>query len=336
MSAGNPTLVFPKPREVVIEDRPVPDPREGEVLVRTRVTLVSTGTELTILSGDFPRDSEWSKYGEFPFVPGYSNVGEVVRSGEGSEDGLMGKRVFSLCPHATYVTAQAESLMVVPDSVSDEQASFFTIAEISLNGVRRGGVSLGESVVVYGAGLIGQFTARFCRLSGATPVFVVDVSDDRLSKLPEDPDVVRLNPLKEDIASAVKSGTGGRMADLVFEVTGDPGLIPGEFKCLRKQGRFVVLSSPRGPTLFDFHDLCNRPSCTIIGAHLTSQPRYSTPDNPWTSEREGELFFHMVEAKELVPEQLVTHRVNYRRAPEMYQALLRDRSTAMGVLIDWT
>lgn len=336
MSASNPTLVFPKPKEIVIEDRLVPDPKEGEVLVMTRVTLVSTGTELTILSGDFPRDSEWSKYGQFPFVPGYSNVGEVVRLGKGSDKGLIGKRIVSRGPHAMYVVARADSPKIVPDSVSDEQAAFFTVAEVSLNGVRRAKVSLGESVVVYGAGLIGQFAARFCRLSGATPVFVVDVSDDRLSRLPKDPNMVRLNPLRDDIASAVKSETSGRMADLVFEVTGDPELIPGEFKCLRKQGRFVVLSSPRGPTLFDFHDLCNKPSHTIIGAHLTSQPEHGTPDNPWTSRRESELFFHMVGTHELSPEQLVTHRVSYRQASEMYRTLLRDRSLAMGVLMDWT
>jgi len=336
MSASNPTVVFPKPKEIVIEDRPVPDPREGEVLVKTQVTLVSAGTELTILSGDFPRDSEWSKYGQFPFVPGYSNVGEVVRLGKGSDEGLMGKRIVNRGPHAMYVAAQADSPRIVPDSVSDEQAAFFTVAEVSLNGVRRSKVSLGESVVIFGAGLIGQFAARFCRLSGAIPVFVVDVSDDRLSKLPQDPDVVRLNPLRGDVASAVESGTSGRMADLVFEVTGDPGLIPGEFKCLRRQGRFVLLSSPRGPTLFDFHDLCNKPSHTIIGAHLTSQLKRGTPDNPWTSKRESELFFHMVGAHELAPEQLVTHRVSYQQAPEMYRALLRDRSEAMGVLIGWT
>jgi len=117
---------------------------------------------------------------------------------------------------------------------------------------------------------------------------------------------------------------------------GDPGLIPGEFKCLRRQGRFVVISSPRGPTPFDFHDLCNRPSYTIIGAHLASQPRCETPDNPWTSERESELFFRMIETGELDPGQLVTHRVSYRQAPETYEALLRDRSKAMGVLTSWT
>ena len=68
---GNPTVVFPEPRMVVVEDRPVPKPGKGEMLVKTSRTLVSTGTELTILSGEFPPKSRWAQYGRFPFTPGY-------------------------------------------------------------------------------------------------------------------------------------------------------------------------------------------------------------------------------------------------------------------------
>ena len=60
------------------------------------------------------------------------------------------------------------------------------------------------------------------------------------------------------------------MADVIFELT------KSEFNSKRicivkkKLGRFIVLSSPRGAVLFDFHDLCNRPSFTIISIHHNS------------------------------------------------------------------
>jgi len=335
MLDDNPTVVFVRPRHVVIERRAIPSLDLGYVLIETRRTLVSTGTELTILSGDFPGGSAWSRYARFPFVPGYDNVGKVVKVGRGVSEEWVGKRVATYGPHARFVTASLGSLRPVDERVSDEEAVFFTIAEIVMNAVRRAQVRLGESVIVYGAGLLGQFTARLCRACGARPVLVVDTASARLEMLPEDPSVFPLNPSKDEVVTAVKGRTKGRMADVVFEVTGDQELIPEELNCLREQGRFVILSSPRGPTSFDFHDLCNYPSFTIVGAHNRSHPLVSTLDNPWTSKRHAELYFDLVGDSELDVAKLITHRIPYSEAPGMYRELLKDRSQAMGVVIEW-
>jgi hypothetical protein len=64
-SMRNPTVVFRGPGVVEFEDRPRPTPGRGEVLLRTRRTLISSGTELTILSGDFALGSAWDGYGQF-------------------------------------------------------------------------------------------------------------------------------------------------------------------------------------------------------------------------------------------------------------------------------
>ena len=56
----NPTVVFPRPRQITIENRERPRPHEGELLIKTDVTLISMGTELTILSGQFPERSAWT------------------------------------------------------------------------------------------------------------------------------------------------------------------------------------------------------------------------------------------------------------------------------------
>ncbi len=336
MEEGNPTIVFSQPGKVVIEQRPVPHPPKDSVLIMTRRTLISTGTELTILSGDFPKDSAWSRYGRFPFVPGYDNVGEVIDVGEGVSRDWIGKKVASRNPHALFVTVPLDPLVPIIRDISDDEAVFFTIAEIVMNGVRRGEVRLGESVIIYGAGLLGQFAARLCRLCGARPVFVVDIAEARLRRLPDDPCIIKLNPPGDDVISIVKKETRGRMADVVFELTGNQALIPDEFSCLREQGRFVVLSSPRGPTMFDFHDLCNSPSFTIIGVHNRSHPRVSTPDNPWTNKRNAELYFDLIADDELDVRTLISHRVPYQEAPSTYQKLLEDRSQAMGVILIWS
>jgi len=325
--------VFQKPKSVTVEDRRIPDVKGDSVLIRTRRSLVSIGTELTILSGEFPPQSYWASYGKYPFVPGYDNIGVVVDVGPDADRSLMDRAVASYSPHAMYVSASQKDVMLVPQGVSEDEASFFTIAEIVMNGVRRSQLSFGESVVIYGAGILGQLTARICKIAGAMPVIVVDVSDDRLKHLPEN--IVKINPLKQDVALEVERLTKGRMADVVFEVTGNQNLIVEEFKCLRRLGRFVVLSSPRGPTYIDLHDYCNAPSFTIIGAHNMSHPPVETLNNPWSRRRHVELFFDMLQNRELDVSRLITHKVSYNDAPKIYGQLLVDRTKALGVILIW-
>ncbi len=335
--AVNPAVVFPKPNEVVFEDRPVPSPGAGQVLLRTRRTLISTGTELTILSGDFPPDSRWSSYAQFPFTAGYSAAGEVVEVGPGVTTLAPGDRVAASTPQARFAVADHTSLVRVPDQrVELELLPFATLAQTVMNGVRRSGAGWGSSVVIYGAGLLGQLAARFCRLAGARPVVAVDVAHQRLALLPKDSGVLGVDPTESDVHEVVSKATRGRMADIVFEVTGNAALIPQEFEVLRSQeGRFVLLSSPRSSTTFDFHDLCNRPSHTIIGAHITSHPTTESFDAPWTKGRNAELFFDLVADGELDLDGLITNRRPWQETCQAYRDLLADRLSSLAVVLDW-
>ncbi len=332
---GNPTIVFAAPCEVVIEDRDVPSPGPGELLIRTRLTLISTGTELTILEGKYPPGSAWARYGKFPFAAGYNNIGEVVGVGPEVAEEWIGRRIATQGNHAQYLCLPPALARPIRPEVADEQAVFFTIAEIVMNGMRRGGVTWGEAAVVNGLGLLGQLAVRLCRLAAARPVFAVDPAGPRRACLPEDPGIVPVNPLEQDLAELVATMTRGRKADVVFEVTGNPDLIPGQVSALRRQGRFVILSSPKGPSLFDFHDLCNSPSFTIIGAHNGSHPKCEEGDNPWTMLRHAELFFDLLAQGALDMTPLISHRAPYTDAPMLYQMLVEDRSQAMGVLLRW-
>jgi threonine dehydrogenase-like Zn-dependent dehydrogenase len=125
------------------------------------------------------------------------------------------------------------------------------------------------------------------------------------------------------------------MADVVFEVTGNPKAILTEVTVVRRQGRLVILSSPRGKTPFDFHDWCNWTSLTILGAHVSSHPPHENPDDPWTRERNTELFFELVRRGEIATTQLVTHRFPWQEAPKAYELLMTEREKTGIVLLDW-
>jgi len=331
----NPTVVFTAPETVVIEDRPVPEPAEGQVLVKTRRTLISTGTELTILKGEYPKGSAWDAYGKFPFVPGYDNVGDVVKVGPGVDESLVGRRLSSYGTHSMYAAVSTAEIRHVPEDTPDDLAAFGTIADIVFNGVRRGRPEWGESAVVYGLGLLGQMAVRALVFAGLKPVFAVDVSDERIARLPRHKRIVPVNPKTADLRKTVEEHTRGRMADVVYEVTGAASLLPKEFEALKTVGRMVILSSPSGATEFDFHDLCNAPSYTIIGAHGSSSPACETPYNQWTRPRNTELYFDMAADGDIEMESLISHREDYTKAPELYAMLLEDRSKAMGVILKW-
>ncbi|WP_435320911.1 zinc-dependent alcohol dehydrogenase [Haloarchaeobius sp. TZWSO28] len=331
----NPTVVFTDVETVTIEERPVPDPGPNEVLIQTARTLVSTGTELTVLSGAVPAGSAWDEHISYPFTPGYNNVGTVIEVGDAVETVSEGQRVATYGSHAKYVCATASECRPVPDAVPDEAAVFFTIAEIVMNGVRRSELDWGETAAVYGLGLLGQVAVRVCYAAGARPVVGFDIAASRLEYLPDDERISSANPAESDTESTVRAAANGRLADVVFEVTGNPDVITSELDTLREQGRLVVLSSPRGETSFDFHDHCNSPSYTIVGAHNSSHPSVATPGNPWVQQRHAELFFDYLADGTFEVDSLVSHTEPFDRAPELYPELLADRSKAMGVVLEW-
>ncbi|MEA2012978.1 MAG: zinc-binding alcohol dehydrogenase [Verrucomicrobiota bacterium] len=333
---NNPIIVFPSAKTAELQQRELTPLGSGEVLVKNHKSLISIGTEMTAFCGEYPPDSVWEQAFTFPFDTGYAAVGEVVELGKDVDKKWLGRRVGSMAPHCRYANVKEKDLRHIHrDEVSDEEAVFYIIAQIVMRGIRMSKVGWGNSAVIFGMGLLGHFATCFCRLSGAKPVFAVDTMDFRLDLLPEDSSLIKVNPLKNDLSEQVKIHTRNRMADIVFEVTGNAKLIPDEFKLLHDQGRFIMMSSPKEKTLFDFHDLCNFPSHTIIGAHNFSHPEVASPENPWTANRHCEQFFDLVADGELDVKRMITNRISYKVAPEMYNKLLKDRSHYMGIVIDW-
>jgi len=120
------TVVFKKPKKVILKEESL-SAGYGQILVRTLKTAVSTGTELTILSGDFPPNSAWSNYAHYPFKAGYSNVGKVVEIGEGVEGWSLGDRIIGSGFHSQYVIYDVgqDFVLHIPEDISDEVACTF-------------------------------------------------------------------------------------------------------------------------------------------------------------------------------------------------------------------
>src|SRR5512145_16399 len=108
---------FTAPGEVQICERELSAPGEGQVLVKTKLSAISTGTERLVFLGQAPAelaldDSIAALSGSFqyPFSYGYCLVGEVTALGPGVDRAWLGKRVFSFHPHADYFNASPAAL----------------------------------------------------------------------------------------------------------------------------------------------------------------------------------------------------------------------------------
>src|SRR5512135_871979 len=106
------TLYFTQPEQVEVRDEETPPLKTGELLVKTELTAISSGTELLAYRGLVPEElavdetiSALSGTFHYPFKFGYSNVGEVVEVSPGADMAWLGQKVFTFHPHESYFTA---------------------------------------------------------------------------------------------------------------------------------------------------------------------------------------------------------------------------------------
>ena len=176
-----------KTGNIQLEDVPAPSVEEGHVLIETRRTLVSQGTEKMLVQfgkaslfqkarsqpakvrqvlgkirtdGLIPTVEAVLRKLDEPLPLGYCNAGVVIGLGSGVVGFKLGDRVASNGPHAEVVSVPQNLVAKIPDNVSDEAAAFTVIGAIGLQGIRLAKPELGETFVVIGLGLIGQITAQ--------------------------------------------------------------------------------------------------------------------------------------------------------------------------------
>lgn len=339
----NTKVVFTGVKQVALQQEELPAIGDGEMLIRSEASLISTGTELTCLEANVDPDSMWAKKTiKYPMRPGYSLVGKIVAAGKDVPADYIGKRVMVGLGHGTHHVLQAacddkQFFTFVPESVSSVDATFATLGVIVMASIRAAKIRPGEVCVVYGAGLIGQMVARLAKLAGASTVMVTDVSDLRLEKLPKDPCFVPFNSAAGDPVAKIKELTDGRGADVLFETTSVAALIQQQMECLAyaKGGRLIITSSPKHKGLIDL-DYVSRAAITIIGANnASSHIDTESKENRWTRRNDFKYIMEMMDKKLLDVSALVTHEFAGRDAAAAYEMLMADRTQAMGVILNW-
>lgn len=329
-------VVFPGPGEVDVREEIVTPPGQGEVLCEAQKSLISIGTETYCLRGEFDLGTNWREWVQFPFRPGYSMMARVASVGKGVTDLKEGDRVAGWIVHQQFFKATPDQLYPIPKGVSDDAGTWNCLAVTTQLGVRRGDHVLGENVGVVGLGMLGQLVVQYLRLAGARRIIVIDPIQSRL-------DIARLHGATHTLAVEVKEAhkpiekiTGGRLLDVVYDITGHPDVLAPCIPLVRKLGRIVLLGDTPNPTQQCLGPGVVSNSIAILGIHASMTPQHDSDFNPWTRREAISLFFDYLLQGRMQVDDLVSHRYSPKEAPQVYDQLRDNRAKYMGVIFDWT
>jgi L-iditol 2-dehydrogenase len=274
--------VLSRPGELELQQRPVPRPTPGHVLVAVRSVGVC-GSDVHYFQhgriGDFvARD---------PLVLGHEVSGRIVATGAGVDSHRLGSRVaiepgaacgrcaqctagrYNLCPDmqffatppvdgalGEYVLVRDDLAFDLPERVSDDAAALLEPLSVGIWATSKADVTLGGSLHIAGAGPIGLLVAQVARARGATTIVVSDIAPDRLA-------VAERNVACATLPASDVPGTGQDF-DAFIDCSGAPSAITAGIRALRPAGRAVLVGTGPDELVLPFAFLQQR-EITVTG-----------------------------------------------------------------------
>ena len=316
-------LRFVAPWQVELGTIEVQPPVEGEVLVGTRWSGISGGTELLAYRGELdpgtPRDETIGSLGgtfEYPFAYGYSCVGEVVTSR--ADDIPGGATVFAFHPHQDVFTVAGTDVVTLED-VGERVATLFPLVETALQVALDAGPRLGEPVIVLGLGPVGILSAALLQRGGAD-VVGADPREDRR-------DAASAFGIRAVDVSEIDSDAG---VPLVVEATGQPSALARSLDLLAHEGEVLVCSwYGTKEVSLQLGGAFHRRRLRIRSTQVSTIP--ANLADRWDVARRRRASAELL--KELPVKLLATHEVPFDRAGEAYAALDRGEAGLMHVAL---
>ncbi|MDQ3698195.1 MAG: bi-domain-containing oxidoreductase [Gemmatimonadota bacterium] len=351
-------------------DVPIPFASGAMLVVESRASVVSPGTERMLV--EFGRGSLVAKARrqpdkvrqvldkvrtdgllltleavraklDSPIPLGYCNAGVVVETGPNVERFAPGDRVVTNGAHAEYVRVAQTLAATVPAHVSLEHAAFTPLAAIGLQGLRLAAPTLGETVVVYGLGLIGLLTVQLARAAGCR-VIGIDRAADRVAMARSFGAIAVHASDEVDVAAAIIDLTGGDGADIVLLTLATDASEPvhAAATMARKRGR-IVLVGTAGLALRrdDFYkkELSFQVSCSYgpgryDPVHEERGIDYPSPFVRWTAGRNFAAVLELMADGRLDPSTLITDRFPIENAESAY-AVVTSVERSLGIVLTY-
>lgn len=250
---------------IELEERAVPVPGPGEVLIQVGSVGVC-GSDV-----HYYRDGRIAQYVvERPMILGHEAGGTIVATGDGVAGSRIGERValepgipcrhcvqcyagrYNLCPEvrffatppidgalAEYVTLDADFAHPVPDSVSDDAAGLIEPLSVGVWACRRGGVGIGTSVLITGAGPVGLMTTAVASAAGASRIVVTDIAPERLAFAREHGATDTIDVMSADASTRLDDADA--TFDVLIDCSGSPESLARALPTVQGGGRVVLV-----------------------------------------------------------------------------------------------
>lgn len=359
--------------ETKVVEVPVPQVQKKTALVRTAASLVSAGTERSLVEfaeknlvqkassrPDLVKqvmdkvkregllttlDSTFNRLDQ-PMVLGYSSAGTIIEVGEGLEDFQVGDRVVCAggnhAVHAEYAVVPQNLLAHLPDEIPFESACFATLGAIALNGIRLAHLEIGNRVAVVGLGLLGLLTARLVEANGCL-VTGIDTNLERI-KFANKVDIHAFS--RDQIIGKTAALTNGHGFDavLICAATSSDDTVQLAGEIARDRGHVISLgvvglNIPRKPYYEkELHFQVSRSSGPGRYDLLYEEEGHDYPLGyvRWTEGRNLEAFVNLLHSGKLQVADLITHQFEIQDAGSAYQ-LITDKTAEpyLGVLLTY-
>lgn len=271
--------------KIEMQTRPMPVPKDNEVLVKIRHVGIC-GSDLHYY--------EHGRIGNYvvegPMILGHESAGEVVGFGAGVTGFAVGDRVaiepgwtcgtceycrsgrYNLCPDVVfmatppydgafceYVAYPAQVMFKLPDNVDTMAGALVEPLSVGFHAAAQGSAAVGETAAVLGSGCIGLCTMLALKARGVAQVFMTDVLEKRLAMAMEMGADAAWNAAEADVVSLIQGHTGGRGVDVVLETAGSKVATQQTVELVTRGGRIVLVGMAPDATLpFDFGTLMGK------------------------------------------------------------------------------
>lgn len=315
------TLYFIAPGQVSLRSEELPPLQPDQVLVQTRLSAISAGTELLFYRGQFPRDipvdetlPALRQENAYPLKYGYSLVGRVIAVGSAVQNGWDNRLVFAFHPHESHFCANPNELIPIPDGIPLEDAVFLPNMETAVNLVMDGAPLIGERVAVFGQGVVGLLTVALLARYPLDRLITFDRYPLRRQASLEMGASASFDPQELEQGQSSLS----EEADLTYELSGSPDALNQAIAITGYAGKVVIGSwygQKKAP--LDLGGRFHRSRLHLLSSQVsTIAPEHNAR---WSKERRLAVAWEMI--RQIKPSRLITQRLPFDQAQFAYAML---------------
>ncbi len=333
----NSQIIFTKINTAELLDIEYREPVGKEVLVKTHFSSISCGTERANITGDPNIAGGGPSQVVFPRYCGYSSSGVVVAVGEDVKSVKVGDAVATIGGFHKSYNLLNENYVVKFDSekIPMNIAALSYISIFPLASIRKTRLEIGESALVMGLGILGQFAVKFLKAAGAVPIIAADPVEERRQEALDSGADYAFNPFDEDFAKKVKEVSAGGVK-VAIEVTGVGAGFDSALDCMAPFGRVALLGCTRDKNFtIDYYKKIHFPGITVVGAHNQARPEHESRPGFFTMRDDMMAVHKLITGGRLDLSRVIKETHRPEECGEVFTRLVNDRHFPTSVQFDW-